>query len=108
MQHDRLYYNKKQRITTASMKSCEINYSSHKKRKTKRNDAYAQLENTLKIFKSKNIDLSGYKLFVIASVLDYNPPVTKMPAATTKSQNAKVRFEEYNAILLTGQIYEFT
>jgi len=91
------------------LKKIEANTaSSHKKRKIKRNDAYTQLENTLKIFQSKNIDLSGYKLFVIASVLDYNPPVTKMPAATTKSQNAKVRFEEYNAILLTGQIYEFT
>jgi hypothetical protein len=91
------------------LKKIEANTtSSHKKRKTKRNYAYTQLENTLKIFKSKNIDFSGHKLFVIASVLDYNPPVTKMPAATTKSQNAKVRFEEYNAILLTGQIYEFT
>jgi hypothetical protein len=87
--------------------------STHKKRKAKRTDAYVQLENTLKIFKSKNIDLSRYqknnKLYVIASVLDYNPPVTRMPAAKTKNQQKNLEFEmKYSAILLTGHSYEFT
>jgi len=95
------------------LKKIEANTrSSHKKRKAKRNEAYAQLENTLKIFLSKNIDLSSYqnnqKLFVIASVLDQNPPVTKMPVAKADSQHKILEFEmKYNASLLTGHSYEF-
>jgi len=84
---------------------------SHNKRQKKRNDAYTQLENTLNIFLQRNIDLSLYqgnqRLFVIASILDYNPPITKMPVAKVSSQHAQVRFEEYQAILLTGHIYQF-
>lgn len=87
--------------------------SSHRKRKEKRKKAYDQLENTLKIFHSKNIDLSSYqtnkKLFVIASVLDCNPPVTRMPAAKTKNQEKQKYFEDkYSAILLIRHTYEFT
>jgi hypothetical protein len=57
--------------------------------------------------------LSSYqnhqKLFVIASVLDYNPPVTRMPAAKADSQQKTLEFEiNYNAILLTGHTYKFT
>jgi hypothetical protein len=96
-------------IIFVELKKIEANtMSGHRKRKSKRNDAYDQLENTLKNFQGKNINLSGYQLFVIASVLDYHPPVTKMPSETTKNQNAKVRFEAYNAILLTGHTYQFT
>jgi hypothetical protein len=101
-------------IIFVELKQIEANTSSsHKKRKAKRNEAYAQLENTLKVFESKNIDLSRYqknqKLFVIASVLDYNPPVTRMPTAKAGSQHKNLEFEiKYNAILLTGHTYEFT
>jgi len=53
------------------------------------------LENTLETFKNKNINISGYqdnpKLFVIASVLDYNPPVVKMPVEKITSINAQIR-----------------
>ena len=94
------------------LKNREENTSNkHNKRNQKKRDAYAQLENTLKTFKNKNINLSGYqnnqKLFVIASVLDYNPPVVKMPVERVASINAQIKFEEYNAILLSGHTYEF-
>jgi hypothetical protein len=46
---------------------------------------------------------------VVASVLNDNPPVTKMPAAKTNSQHKNLEFEiKYNAILLTGDTYKFT
>ncbi len=106
-------FNEDELIFVELKKIEQYTVSSHKKRKTKRTDAYIQLENTLKMFKKKNIDLSSYqknkKLFVIASVLDYNPPVTRMPVAKTKSQQKKLEFEmNYSAILLTGHTYKFT
>ncbi|OAD19319.1 hypothetical protein THIOM_005054, partial [Candidatus Thiomargarita nelsonii] len=51
---------------------------------------------------------NNQKLFVIASVLDQNPPVTKMPVAKADSQHKILEFEmKYNASLLTGHSYEF-
>ena len=96
------------------LKKIEANTTtSHRKRKSKRKGAYDQLENTLQVFNRKNIDLSSYqknrKLFVIASVLDYNPPVTRMPAAKADNQQKILEFEiNYNATLLTGHRYKFT
>jgi len=94
------------------LKKIEANTSyNHKKHNAKRKDAYDQLENTLEIFQSKNIDLSSYqknqKLFVIASVLkDDN---AEMPTAKTNNQHKNIEFEiKYNAILLTGNTHKFT
>jgi len=89
----------------------ECSKTNSKKRRGKRNEAYGQLENTLKIFLNREkIDLSIYqnnqKLFVIVSILALDRP-TKMPSVKTANQNAQVRFEGYNAILKTGNIYEF-
>ena len=96
------------------LKTIEENTSNNsRKRNKKKGEAYAQLENTLKIFQSESINLSGYqnnqKLFVIASVLDYNPPVVKIPVERMANMNAQIKFfEKYNAILLMGHTYKFT
>ncbi|MEK8021943.1 MAG: hypothetical protein VSS75_034135 [Candidatus Parabeggiatoa sp.] len=101
-------------IIFVELKKIEADSSNkHNKRNKKKRDAYAQLENTLKIFQSESINLSGYqnnqKLFVIASVLDNNPPVVKMPVERMANMNAQIKyFDEYNAILLMGHTYKFT
>lgn len=87
--------------------------NNHDKRRGKRKDAYEQLENTLEIFlKQKQISLNCYqqtqKLFVIASILDENPPITRI-RTSTGSQDKILSFEEkYQATLLTGHIYQFS
>lgn len=95
------------------LKKIEIgSVSNSRKRRGKREDAYDQLECTLQLFLKSGIDLSNYqqsqKLFVIASILDCNPPVNKIHAVKTANLNAQVRFEGYNAILWTGHSYQFS
>lgn len=94
------------------LKNIEENTSNNsRKRGGKRREAYDQLKNTLKIFENKNINLSNYqnnqKLFVIASVLDYNPPIVRIPVGRVASMDAQLKFEEYHAILLSGHTYKF-
>lgn len=94
------------------LKKIEIgSVSNSRKRRGKREDAYEQLECTLQLFLNSGIDLSNYqnnqKLFVIVSILALDRP-TKMPSVKTANQNAQVRFERYNAILKTGNIYPFS
>lgn len=84
-----------------------------KKRTSKRNNAYEQLEKTLEEFIiNRGIDFSKYqnegKFYAVAAVLDTNPPISKMPAAKTGNFNQEQKFQQfYNAQLLLGNSYTF-
>ncbi len=75
--------------------------------------ACVQLEKTLEEFiTNRGIDFSKYqnegKFYVIAAVLDTNPPISKMPAAKTGNFNQEQKFQQfYNAQLLLGNSYTF-